>query len=352
MWPRGKRSSDGNDILFFTRGRGRGHAIPHIVIVEDLKRLHLTSEVCFVSYGTGAATLVERGFSVVDLDLQEDNPFLETLVCVTQLIAERRPKIVVSHEEFAALPAAKAFGIPTVFLTDWFVPIDNLWMQTLKYADEIIFMEERGIFPEPAYAKGRVKYVGPMIRHMVHDKADRIQSREDLKLSQRAKVISIIPGSWATEERAPILDLVLPAFENLGTEEKVLVWVAGRDYKMLSDRLRLAKDVIVKKEHWPIEQLMVASDLVITKGNRGTTCELGTLGVPSISVSFGLNPIDDIITPRIRTNVALHAKGIDSGFLGELMRRLLFDRLPLDLGEGHPPGAGAVAQALGKFIAR
>jgi hypothetical protein len=91
--------------------------------------------------------------------------------------------------------------------------------------------------------------------------------------------VSVIPGAWATEQRAPIVDLVIPAFQGLADEDKKLIWIAGRDHEALSGRLAEQPGVMVMKECSPIEKLMVASDLVVTKANRGTTIDLASLGV-------------------------------------------------------------------------
>ena len=42
--------------LFFSRGRGRGHAIPDLEIVRELAQITDAITVQFVSYATGAAT--------------------------------------------------------------------------------------------------------------------------------------------------------------------------------------------------------------------------------------------------------------------------------------------------------
>jgi hypothetical protein len=42
------------DVLFFARGRGRGHAVPDTAIVDELLQLSPDLNVCFASYATGA----------------------------------------------------------------------------------------------------------------------------------------------------------------------------------------------------------------------------------------------------------------------------------------------------------
>ena len=75
------------------------------------------------------------------MEMPEDNPVWETVVRSLRVIEEHRPCLVISHEEFAAVPASKGLGVPAVFLTDWFMPEGFAQMQALRYADEVIFLE-------------------------------------------------------------------------------------------------------------------------------------------------------------------------------------------------------------------
>jgi hypothetical protein len=104
------------DVLFFSRGRGRGHAIPDSAVCWDLKARHPRISVVMASYATGAMTLRELGWPMFDLNLPEENPLFAIIVRCGELIEGLRPKFVVSHEEFDALPAAKIFGLPTIFI--------------------------------------------------------------------------------------------------------------------------------------------------------------------------------------------------------------------------------------------
>ena len=309
-------------VLFFSRGRGRGHAVADMAIVEELSRLVADVDVRFVSYATGSDTLTEFGHTVIDLDLPEANPVIETLVRAARVIGWLSPHLVVAHEEFTALPAAKIFGLPALFITDWFVEPEKFSMKLLHYADEVIFTDEPGTFDEPAYLDGKVHYVGPVMRPFSYGRKDRCKARDELDLPQEASVISVLPGAW-TEQRTPISDLVLPAFESLEAPSKFLIWLAGADCDLLREKTRNTSGIIVKEKDWQIDRLMVASDVAITKANRKTAMELAALGIPSISLSYGLNPTDDARVELIATNTALKAKEIDSNLLADCISKLL-----------------------------
>jgi len=323
-------------VLFFSRGHGRGHAIPDLAIVEELRTLRQDFDLRFASYATGAETLAELGHSLIDLELPAANPVIETIVRCARVIAWLKPHLVIAHEEFPALPAAKIFGLPTIFLTDWFDEAKEFTMYLLAYADEVIFLDEPGIFDEPAHLKGKVHYTEPVLRSFSYSQADRGRARQELELPQDAVVISVFPGSW-TEEEGPIFDLVTAAFDLIRTPRKNLIWIAGSDYEVLRERARTQPLITIKKADWQIDRLFVASDLGITKANRKTAMELAALGIPSISLSHGLNWPDDVRVARIATNVALDAKTLDSKSLVECIGGILTSHkrtAPMESGAG------------------
>jgi UDP-N-acetylglucosamine:LPS N-acetylglucosamine transferase len=311
------------DILFFSRGRGRGHAIPDAAIMDEVAAIRSNLDWSFASYATGAKTLQALGYDIHDLDLPEENPFLATTIGSYRLMEKFKPRFIVAHEEPAALLAAELLQVPAAFITEWFVADTTLVMQPLSYAKSIIVIQHQGIFDEPSYAKDKVQYMGPMMRKMLYTKEDRNRARQELKLNKEAIVIACLPGGWATEAREPVADLLLTAFDGVRGTEKKLVWVAGSDRENLINQTAHRNDVIIVNQVWPIEQLMVASDLVIAKANRGTIMEAAYLGIPSISLSHGLNPIDDYIVRGISLNHPLRMKGLTAEHLTICMENLL-----------------------------
>ncbi len=321
-------------LLFFCRGRGRGHAVPDIEITEQLLRLDNGIDVRFVSYGTGAATLLERGFSVVDLRLPEVNSLLDVIVLSTKVIAWLKPDLVVAHEEFGALPAAKVFDLPAIFITDWFADQDRIIMSALRFADQILFIDRKPVTPEPVQAKGKVTYVGPILRRFEYSRADRGRARRELGLDEDATVVCVLPSGYATEARAPIANLVLEAFDQLDAESKRLLWLAGEDTPTIEALTQNRLDILVIERDWQIDRIMAASDVAITKGTRKTAAELESIGITSIVLSPGSNPIDDA-RAKARPGVTFRR-------IGELQP----EGLALDLAEAirrgplRPPATG------------
>lgn len=338
-------------VLFFSRGRGRGHAVPDIEIVNALEAQCGFLDVLFASYATGYKTLAKSGRRTINMHLPEKNDFLDTLISASTLIDRYKPQLVISHEEFAAVPAAQITQLPVIFLTDWFTSPSALTMNCLKYAKIIVFIERPGLFPVPSYLKDRVHYVGPVVRNISIDPFARRKGRSRFELSQDSKVLSVMPGSWASEDRAPMAELILDAFERLVEDRKDLIWLSENDYDTLSNYRSHFPELRLIRDLWPTEPLMFASDIVITKANRGTTYEVACLGIPSVSLSFGLNPIDDIIVPHIPGNSFFDARGLDGQFLADRFHEILRTSPQMfSTRQSLMGGADRAARVIVKFI--
>lgn len=122
-----------------------------MAIAQNLLRERADLSVQFASYGAGTEAYRKCGFPVIDLVAPDAPSFLEMVVSVTQLVTRGRPDLVVAHEEFAALIAAKVAAVPCVFINDFFMDPTTLFMQSLKYAAEVIFTGERGLLQSPRF---------------------------------------------------------------------------------------------------------------------------------------------------------------------------------------------------------
>ena len=312
------RSSKTKDqkILFFSRGKGRGHAVPDAAIANTLKTLEPSLSITFVSYSTGATTLSQLGQNVIDIQLPEDNPVWETSICVTQILRELpQNTLVISHEEFAAVPFSKAFGFTTLFLTDWFTYPDSLQMRALRFADEILFLDEPGLYDEPPYLSSKIYYIGVVLRDLASKSADKTEWRLRAGIPVDATVLLVCPGGAAihSEAASPILDLVIGAYDILDFPRKYLLWLTdGPDFDLIATRFDGRADLRVLKPHFDFTGTLLTADLVITKGNRLPLFECEALSIPSLSISSGHNPIDDFRVGQIHSNKALRRRGLTS----------------------------------------
>lgn len=339
-------------ILFFSRGRGHGHAIPDMAIAEELNQLG-EFDLTFASYATGAQTFRTANYRVRNLGLPENNAYLPTLFKARELIDEIKPDVVVTHEEFAVLPAAQLCGAPVVFLCSWFPTEGKISSESLAYASSIIIIENPGVFPVPSGVNAKPVYVGPILRNLRFTLADRSRLRRELKLADDSTVILVVPGGAATEENSPIAETVVSAFLQLPHRPKHLFWLSSKDYPAMRKLGAGIAGFEALEFVDPIERLLVVADAVITKGTHNITLECSSLGVPSISLSPGFNPIDDMLVPRIPLNISLNARAVD----GEVLKHYLekaFERGAGRRGDSLSPisGAAPAARALHAEIHR
>jgi predicted glycosyltransferase len=323
--------------LFFTRGRGSGHAVADMQIARELAELRGDLEIVFISYGTGARTLRENGIEVIDLELPDANSIAATTVLAGRLIGRVQADLVIAHEEAAALPAAKIFGKPTVFITDYFGQAGLFSSEALWFADRILFLDRKGVFEEPRSAQGRTVYVGPVLREFEYRKADRSRARRELGLSPAVPVIGVFPGSW-TESAAPLAARLFAAVQ--GAQ---VIWLAGSDAEAVRRMVGDRPDVTVLEREWRIDRLMVACDLAVTKTNRMTVRELAALGIRTLSVTYGLNPPDEQSIAGLRTNTTISVEELTA----ERVRAAMQGAEPRAVRFGKSGCAGEIANILG-----
>jgi len=296
------------EIVMVSRGHGRGHAVPDMAIARELAKSAPDIPIRFVSYAAGAEAYRACGFPVTDLEVEDNPPFLDMVVKLTRLFGEMNPwpRLIIAHEEFPVLPAAEIFEIPCVFITDFFTDPGHLLMQALKYASEVVFTGEPGVFTEPPYLNGRIHYIGRAVRDFEYSLSDRVRARTELGIPADAVVALFQPGAWV-ESRVPIAELLIDAWNLLPGSPKRLIWLTGRDHDVLSSKFGDRPDLMLLQADWKIDRLMAASDVLITKANRLTVYEAAAIGLPSISISNLANWPDDVAVARVPSNIALTA---------------------------------------------
>lgn len=317
------------EVMFVSRGRGKGHAVPDIAIASLLAAKMPTLRFRFVSYSTGAEVYRSSGLPVVDMRATEEPDFPDMVAKYAVLISKVRPKVVLAHEEYAVAVAAAASGVPCVFLTDYFSDPSLFYIRALRTVVGVVFLGRKGVFVEPPFLRGRVSYVGYAIRHFAYKVNDRRRARSEVGIPDGDIVAIFQPGGW-TEERFPLVDLVMKAWELIPGSEKRLIYIAGADYESMSERLRNDRSVRVVRHEPQIDRLFSASNIVITKANRLTVFEAAAIGVPSISISARLNWADDHAISTIESNIEMFSDSISPTSLASAIMTSLSAEVSLD----------------------
>lgn len=317
-----------DNIVMFSRGRGHGHAIPDMLIADEISRIAPQIAITFVSYATGANTFRHAKRDVIDLELTENNSFTETLLACEALLRREPPSLVIAHEEFAAIVAAKICNRKVVFVSAWLPPQGSIGADTLGVCDAAIVLGNPGLFPVPLGMKVAPVYVGPIIRAVQFTHRDRAVLRQDAGIDASALIIAVVPGGAASEREMPIADVVISAFLAIGGMDKRLIWISDKDYVLMCGKLAGLKGASAMEFIQPVERIIAMADVVITKGTRGITYDAAAVGVPTISISFGRNPIDDVIVPRIPTNISLNGKAVTAEILVGYIRAAAAGGIP------------------------
>jgi hypothetical protein len=316
-------------VLFFVRGRGHGHALRDLALSKRIESCATNASLIFVSYATGAKTLKRVGHPVIDLDLPEDNGYSATLRKSHELIGATNPDVVLVHEEIAAVSACNLLGVPCLYMSSWLPPPGSMPADSLCGADSLVIFSDPGIFPILSGLKSPPKFVGPLVRDLQYTESDRESCRIKLGLSNEMFVVTVVPGGWSTEMGSPLAPVLFPAFQRGIAALQRLFWASERDFSTFNQADLETKGIFVLPFYDPLEELILASDVIITKGNRGVTMEAAELGIPSISVSFGSNRIDTILTSRVASNISLSAQAIGPNDLGHYLTAIHEKSLPV-----------------------
>jgi hypothetical protein len=188
-----------------------------------------------------------------------------------------------------------------------------------------LFIDEAGVFQEPAYLSGKVRYVGPVLRKREYGRNDRARARRELNIKEGQLAVGMFVHPGRRDETvAPVCGLLLAALDRIAAPTK-LFWLSGAD-DLLAEGLQGRQDAVTIGPSAPCDRLMAACDLAFTKGNRDIVLELAWFGVPTISFSHGLNRIDDIRSSRVDGNTTLAAARLTPEMLAEHIREKMLRR--------------------------
>jgi len=123
-------------------------------------------------------------------------------------------------------------------------------MQSLRHADEVLFMDEPGYADVPPYLRDKMHYTGIVFRPL--DRIDPRDARSALGVPQKATVVMVAPGGSAMhgEERTPVFNLIVQAFDSLPFEVKRLLYVAGgQNHQAALLAASGRTDIVIMKPH-------------------------------------------------------------------------------------------------------
>jgi len=266
-------------IMFFSHGKGWGHAIRDMIIIDAVKEQLPDVKIEVFSYDQGYEAFSFYGRQCINIRppaWSQDGP--EWFKKFTDLLEERpKPDLIISDEEGIGVEFAnEIFEVPSVFISDW-LPIkpyvSDEGFKLFYSADRIIYLGYESSMHPPEDMRSKIEFVGPIIRKSEYTQNDRPKIRTELQIDPEAKLILVLAGSvLGTDE-----DYFRACIDGIKRVEinVRLYLVCGRLFGKLqqeaSERIKVVEHI---KDP---NRLVVASNLVISRGGHTTMWEIASM---------------------------------------------------------------------------
>lgn len=278
------------EITFFTSPIGLGHATRDVAIAQ----LSGDTKIKFVTGSSAAKMISDCGFDVQNsyrpplFDVQNGalqgslkwlwqyyQYYKECKKIAAKFIDAKKPKLIVSDEDFASLSIAHEKKIPTILITDilkteftnGFGAIIEKKMNSSM--QKIIQKCNVVIMPESGNDENNIKRVGPIIRNIT-------STRDELrqKFGFTKKTILITAGG--TDAGKLLIQKSIEAAKTIDGIEIVLA--SGPSIEIIDDKIRNLGYVT------NLHETIYAADLVISLAGKSTIDEAKAYGTPGIFI--------------------------------------------------------------------
>lgn len=286
------------NLLYVSRGRGFGHAIPDLVAARSIRASLPNLHVTFASYASGLKLLAQSEFPVLPLhvDLAAEFDPCAMIPALVDLFDTAHPDIVVAHEMFFVPLIARSRSIPSILLTHWFfteVRGHPAIMRdvAMTAADRIVLLDLEQFHKTPEFLVDKVQFIAPILRFYDHKRVGHHPlPREPLKYA----LIAMGGRSWRFKNE---IDMVLAALAKLQEEQRfpygILLLAPGSAnyFRQRGASLRLTNLTVLDHVANPAALYRDAL-FVVGRGSYITMAELAVLGVPSLHIVSDDNPVD------------------------------------------------------------
>ena len=340
-------------ILYGVSPIGLGHATRSMVLSAELQRRG--AEVRFLSGGMAAEFLNNSGFSVDDV-VEDPVPHVSNgemsrvaLWYVRSWIANRRtvprtlrlldayrPDLVVCDEEFSGMVAAGRRGVKRVFIADelslgfartWvarkFEARVERWYRGLQESVDLLLVPDRGV------DGGNRMFVGPIVRPITLSAAE---TKSKYGIPPGRMVLFATSGSGLGRELAL---LVRDSLRAAGLAGVSFVVAGNRGQRIEGDGVY---DLGVVPDN---QNLVAASDLVVSTAGKSTIDEAAAAGTPIIVIPIRHHAEQE------RNAEALGYKSADASRLPQLIREKFGLRQQPIAGGGELAASDAILSLTG-----
>lgn len=279
------------DLTFFSSPIGLGHATRDVAIAKYFENVSTR----FVTGSAAAKFFLECGFEVDDIYVPppfnvQNGTLRNTLKWLlsyyqyykeckkisSRIIENKKPKLVVSDEDFASVSVAQKKDLPTVLITDILETrftsgigsiIERKMNQSMK---EIMKKCKAVILPENGSDVDNIKRVGPIVRET---KFSRDELRKQFSFEKKTIVVSV-GGTNAGEF---LIEKTIEAISKI-KDDIELVIVSGPSLKKDFGNTRNLG--FVNNLH----EIIFASDLLVSLAGKSTMDEAKAYGTPGIFI--------------------------------------------------------------------
>lgn len=279
------------DLLFFTSPIGLGHATRDAAIYQHLDSVptkFLTGAGAyklFVKYGLDAENLFSPPpFKVEKGRLRKPLTWLFSYLSYYNegkkvsgaAISREHPRVIVSDEDFGSLVAAQKSGTKNILVTDILETrfargigsvIERAMNRRMK---DIISKCDLVIVPEPGDDRDNIVHVGPIVR-------DVTKSRDELRNKYNFGRRTVLVSIGGTDLGRFLIEKAIEIFKR-GTIDADLVIVSGPSLEMAGLPFRNLGFVP------QMQEVICASDLVISLAGKSTMDEAAHFGTPGIFI--------------------------------------------------------------------
>lgn len=272
-------------VLFISRGLGWGHSTRDMLIAKLIKEISPEVKIEFASCDAGYRAYNTLGYECFDLDLPANGAVGKRILKIGRLIKENQPALAIVDEELLALPIAKLFDVPVIFITNWF-PLrrDREGIGLFNQADAILFTEYESFFKKPRGISVPVECAGPVYRTFPHRQEEKLKIRKELGINTRYLILTTIGGgaAKAISYDTALLECIVDAFLKLDMDAQLWL-ICGALDKFFKYAEAKGGNIKILGSTSELPKFMFASDLVITRSGV-TLWELAGLGIPSICI--------------------------------------------------------------------
>lgn len=257
------------DILFFSKGKGWGHAVRDLLVIQQLRKQNLNLTIKIVSNGDGFIYLHDKckdmvNVAVSELSVGEDSSrFIDE---VMKEIESEKPQIIIIDELEEITDLLSNSPVPHIYITNY------LSKRELRMKCPVLYAEKKDLAGQ--VRRKNITCVGPVFERK--DGEGLVGERELCVLLGGSSLPMVqLENIWLLQH---IFEAVLPEIGE--------ITVYGAEYQRYF--LNISK---VRWEEKKSASLANIEDhkVVISRGGLMTLWELAYAGIPVISVPYSCN---------------------------------------------------------------